>query len=64
MGPCDDCAPRELIEGRGPNFQFTYGREDFHGPTVRERREDWIKANAEQGRELGRDYESAGNRWV
>jgi len=45
------------------SLQFSYGKADFHGPTIGEKVADHHKANAEQGRKLGRDYESA-TRWV
>ena len=45
------------------SLQFTYGKAEFHGPTIKERADEHHKANAEQGRKLGRDYESA-SRWV
>lgn len=57
---CDECEP---IPSRGPAIFFTYGKADFHGPTIGERLEEHHRANEEQGRTLGRDYESA-TRWV
>lgn len=61
MQPCDACRPRE---SRGPQIHFKYGKEDWHGDTVGQRVEEHVRANREQGRELGRDYEPVGSRWV
>lgn len=58
---CDECEP---VPSRGPSFQFTYGKEDFHGPTIRERVEEHVAANEFVGRKMGVDYEPAGARWV
>jgi len=39
---------------------FTYGQEDFHGPTIRERQEKTV-ADAKMN---GYNAEPVGNRWV
>lgn len=39
---------------------FTYGKEDFHGPTVRERQEQAVR----DAKEAGVDITPVGSRWV
>ena len=39
---------------------FTYGKEDFHGPTVRERQ----KAHESEMRAKGIDFAHVGKTWV
>jgi len=62
LHPCPTCSvpALKLLSGA---LQFTMGKDNFHGPTLGERRADTIQANEAQGRKLGRDYESAA-RWV
>lgn len=53
-------------EGNNPRpatIHFAYGKEDWHGPTIKERLDEHHAANEAQGRKLGRDYESS-SRWV
>lgn len=42
------------------NLGFTYGKEDFHGPTVKERQEKAVS----DARINGYNPEPVGNRWV
>lgn len=39
---------------------FTHGKEDFHGPTIRERANEQVRVAAEAGIKA----EPVGNRWV
>ena len=39
---------------------FTYGKEEFHGPTVRERQQQQVK----QAKDAGINAEPVGTRWV
>jgi hypothetical protein len=39
---------------------FTHGKEDFHGPTVRERQQQQVKEAAA----AGINAEPVGNRWI
>lgn len=39
---CPFCETVQMDKLLGGSFQFTWGREDFHGPTVRERQERQI----------------------
>lgn len=48
----------------GINLQFTMGKEDFHGPTIKERQDAHIADLADGGKVMGRDYEPAGARWI
>jgi hypothetical protein len=67
---CDDAvhaaAHLEPVEGcfackvGRVRLQFTYGREDFHGPTLGERIDQQLK-DAKEG---GVDAEPVGTRWV
>ena len=70
---CDQCASRfeaEELPHRGAvcfkchvktiRLGFTYGREDFHGPTVRERQQQTV----EQAKINGYNAEPVGSRWV
>lgn len=41
-------------------MNFTYGKADFHGPTVRERAEQQVR----EARAAGYDPQPAGARWV
>jgi len=45
---------------RGINLGFTYGKEDFHGPTVRERAQKQV----EEASANGITAEPIGTRWV
>jgi hypothetical protein len=45
---------------RSINLGFTYGQEDFHGPTVRERAKEQERLAAEAGIKA----EPVGKRWV
>lgn len=45
---------------RGIRLGFTYGKEDFHGPTVRERQ----KAHESEMKAKGIDFAYAGKQWV
>ena len=42
------------------NLGFTYGKEDFHGPTVRERQQQQVADAAKNGV----NAEPVGSRWV
>jgi hypothetical protein len=44
----------------GISLGFTYGKEDFHGPTIRERQQEMV-AGAER---TGTKIEPVGKRWV
>jgi hypothetical protein len=44
----------------GVAMQFAYGRETFHGPTIRERAEQQVN----EGRAAGYDPVPVGGRWV
>jgi hypothetical protein len=39
---------------------FTYGQEDFHGPTVKERADEQVRV----AKEAGINAEPVGSRWV
>lgn len=45
---------------RGIHLGFTYGKEDFHGPTVRERAQKQV----EEASAAGITAEPIGTRWV
>ena len=45
---------------RSINLGFTYGKEDFHGPTVRERAKEQERLAAEAGIKA----EPVGTRWI
>lgn len=45
---------------RGIRLGFTYGKEDFHGPTVRERQ----KAHESEMKSKGIDFAPVGRTWV
>lgn len=45
---------------RSVNLGFTYGKEDFHGPTVKERQEKAVS----DARINGYNPEPVGSRWV
>lgn len=45
---------------KGVQIGFTYGKSDFHGPTVRERQARQV----EQAAKNGVDAQPIGNRWV
>lgn len=45
---------------RGIRLGFTYGKEDFHGPTVRERQ----KAQEAEMSAKGVDFAPVGRKWV
>ena len=51
------CFPCHL---KGIRLGFTYGKEDFHGPTVRERQ----KAHESEMRAKGIDFAHVGKTWV
>lgn len=55
---CSHCEtePMERLFGQGVSWQYTYGRDDFHGPTVNERREEQLR--------LTPNAEPVGQRWV
>lgn len=42
------------------NLGFTHGKEDFHGPTIKERQELQVA----QAKSAGIDAQPVGNRWV
>lgn len=45
---------------KGISLGYTYGRESFHGPTIREQERQIHAEAAEQGRKIT----PVGNRWV
>ena len=45
---------------KGIHFGFTYGKQDFHGPTIKERQDKQI-ADAKAG---GLNPEPIGSRWI
>lgn len=45
---------------KGIRMGFTHGKEDFHGPTVRERQREMVESNAAKGNSI----EPVGKRWV
>jgi hypothetical protein len=45
---------------RSVNLGFTYGKEDFHGPTIRERQEKTVS----DAKINGYNPEPVGTRWV
>jgi hypothetical protein len=45
---------------RTVSFGFTHGKEDFHGPTIKERQEKQMA----DARSAGINAEPVGNRWV
>jgi hypothetical protein len=45
---------------RGISIGFTYGKQDFHGPTINERR----RQQEQQATDAGIKAEPVGNRWV
>ena len=45
---------------RGVSIGFTYGKADFHGPTVGQRQQEIVSENAR----LGNKIEPVGKRWV
>lgn len=55
-GDIEHLAPKVLSGA----LQFTYGREDFHGPTIGERFKQQIKDCEADGK----GYEPVGQRWV
>lgn len=70
---CEICAKEvvtESIPRRGKicfgchlrtiNLGFTHGKEDFHGPTIKERQE----AQVAQAKAAGINAEPVGSRWV
>lgn len=67
---CGDSFSSEVLPRRGKvcfrchvqtvNLGFAYGKEDFHGPTIRERQE----AQVAQAKAAGITAEPVGNRWV
>lgn len=61
LGPdnCFGCKMRYWKQ-RGVPAKFTYGKKDFHGPTIRERRDLMVREAAE----IGIKPEPAGVRWV
>lgn len=51
---CFKCHVKTLSIG------FTYGKENFHGDTIRQRQEETVRTAAAEGR----DIQPVGNRWV
>jgi hypothetical protein len=51
LGPdvCFGCKCAYWRDGAGAPLKFTYGRNDFHGPTVREREREAIADARRQG---------------
>jgi hypothetical protein len=45
---------------QGIRLGFTHGKEDFHGPTIRERQREMVESNAKVGNKI----EPVGKRWV
>lgn len=50
LGPdeCFGCKCEYWRDGGGAPLQFTYGRDDFHGPTVKERVDETKRAYRER----------------
>jgi hypothetical protein len=70
---CEKCGKVEVVDmipRRGKicfgchvrtiNLGFTHGKEDFHGPTIKERQEHQVA----QAESAGIKAEPVGNRWV
>lgn len=55
-----DCTPDNCMRerarywrnGSGVALQYTYGQENFHGPTIRERQEKIVSDAAKEGRSV------------
>jgi hypothetical protein len=45
---------------KGVTFGYPYGKEEFHGPTIRERQKEIVSDAEKQGRSI----EPVGTRWV
>lgn len=73
MFHCEKCGKVEVVDmipRRGKicfgchirtiNLGFTHGKEDFHGPTIKERQELQVA----QAKSAGIDAQPVGNRWV
>lgn len=43
---------RYMRDRGGANLQFTYGQDNFHGPTIRERQDKIIADAAAEGRSV------------
>ena len=61
----DDIPPRRGAVCFGCHLKtirlgFTHGKEDFHGPTIKERQESQVS----QARAAGIDAQPVGQRWV
>jgi hypothetical protein len=54
---CDLWSPRMYGQA---GLQFTYGKEDFHGPTIGER----LEADRKEWDEAGIKAEPVGQRWI
>lgn len=67
---CDDIFTFDVLPRRGAvcfkchvgsiRLSFSHGKEDFHGPTIRERQREQER----QAAEAGIKAEPVGNRWV
>lgn len=71
---CTDCGTKVLFEEgfrprrttcfrchvRSIRIGFSHGKEDFHGPTIRERQEQAVR----EAKEAGVDIAPVGSRWV
>ncbi len=58
--PCFKCKAKYWRE-QGVSIQYSYGgRDEFHGPTIRERQELQMK----EAKQAGRSIEPVGQRWV
>lgn len=59
-----DMRPREVLcfkhKIKTISLGYAYGKEDFHGPTIRERQERQLKYAADAGRTI----EPVGTRWI
>ena len=73
MFHCEKCGKIEVVDvipRRGKfcfgchirtiNLGFTHGKEDFHGPTIKERQDLQVA----QAKSAGIDAQPVGNRWV